>query len=51
MVFTLEHHDPETYRRKARMISFAMAGQLIILASCSQCSLPPPLAAAYGSMP
>ncbi|HAA44600.1 MAG: hypothetical protein XD36_0762 [Halomonas sp. 54_146] len=30
MVFTLEHHDPESYRRKARMISFAMAGQLII---------------------
>lgn len=30
MVFTLEHHDPETYRRKARMISFAMAGQLVI---------------------
>ncbi|MGO2242597.1 MAG: DUF3087 family protein [Halomonas sp.] len=30
MVFNLEHHDPETYRRKARMISFAMAGQLII---------------------
>jgi hypothetical protein len=30
MVFSLEHHDPETYRRKARMISFAMAGQLIV---------------------
>ncbi|MDN7130847.1 DUF3087 family protein [Halomonas sp. MC140] len=30
MVFNLEHHDPEAYRRKARMISFAMAGQLII---------------------
>jgi len=30
MVFTLEHHDPETYRRKARIISVAMAGQLIV---------------------
>lgn len=30
MVFTLEQHDPETYRRKARMISLAMAGQLIV---------------------
>lgn len=30
MVFNLEHHDPEAYRRKARVISFAMAGQLII---------------------
>lgn len=30
MVFTLEQHDPGTYRRKARMISIAMAGQLII---------------------
>ena len=29
-VFQLEQHDPEVYRRKARMISFAMAGQLII---------------------
>ncbi|MGS2742695.1 DUF3087 family protein [Halomonas sp. LS-001] len=30
VVFQLEEHDPEVYRRKARMISFAMAGQLII---------------------
>lgn len=30
MVFTLEQHDSDKYRRKARMISFAMAGQLII---------------------
>ncbi len=30
MVFTLEQHDSHKYRRKARMISIAMAGQLII---------------------
>ena len=30
MAFSLEQHDPETYRRKARIISVAMAGQLII---------------------
>ncbi|WP_249976834.1 DUF3087 family protein [Vreelandella olivaria] len=30
MVFTLEQHNPDTYRRKARMISVAMAGQLIV---------------------
>lgn len=30
MAFSLEQHDPDTYRRKARMISVAMAGQLII---------------------
>ncbi|MBP5981563.1 MAG: DUF3087 family protein [Halomonas sp.] len=30
MVFTLEPHDSNSYRRKARMISFAMAGQLLI---------------------
>ncbi|GGC75038.1 DUF3087 family protein [Vreelandella lutescens] len=30
MAFSLEQHDPETYRRKARMISVAMAGQLIV---------------------
>lgn len=30
MVFTLEQHNPDTYRRKARIISFAMAGQLVI---------------------
>ncbi|MFI8751401.1 DUF3087 family protein [Vreelandella lionensis] len=30
MAFSLEQHDPETYRRKARIISIAMAGQLII---------------------
>ncbi|MYL22287.1 DUF3087 family protein [Halomonas alkaliantarctica] len=29
-VFKLEQYEPEVYRRKARMISFAMAGQLII---------------------
>lgn len=29
-VFQLEQYEPEVYRRKARMISFAMAGQLII---------------------
>lgn len=32
MRFTFEHHDPETYRRKARFISLAMAGQLIVFA-------------------
>ncbi|MDR5875391.1 DUF3087 family protein [Vreelandella gomseomensis] len=30
MVFTLEPHDPTSYRRKARMITFIMAGQLLI---------------------
>lgn len=30
MPFRFEHHDPETYRRKARMISVAMAAQLVI---------------------
>ncbi|AQU83550.1 MAG: DUF3087 family protein [Halomonas sp.] len=30
MAFTLEQHDPDTYRRKARMISIAMAGQLVV---------------------
>ncbi|SNY97295.1 DUF3087 family protein [Halomonas sp. hl-4] len=30
MVFTLEPYDPTTYRRKARMITFIMAGQLLI---------------------
>ncbi|MDX5432149.1 MAG: DUF3087 domain-containing protein [Halomonas sp.] len=30
MPFTFEHHDPETYRRKARIISVVMAGQLIV---------------------
>jgi len=30
MPFQLEDHDPETYRRKARLISLAMAGQLIV---------------------
>ncbi len=30
MVFTLEQHDSSKYRRKARMISIAMAGQLVI---------------------
>lgn len=30
MPFTFEDHDPETYRRKARIISVAMAGQLIV---------------------
>ncbi|NYS60602.1 DUF3087 family protein [Vreelandella salicampi] len=29
-VFQLDNYEPEVYRRKARMISFAMAGQLII---------------------
>ena len=30
VVFQLEAYEPEVYRRKARMISVAMAGQLII---------------------
>jgi hypothetical protein len=30
MPFQFEAHDPETYRRKARMITLAMAGQLIV---------------------
>lgn len=30
MPFTFEHHDPETYRRKARIISVVMAAQLIV---------------------
>ncbi|WP_163577846.1 DUF3087 family protein [Halomonas faecis] len=30
MPFTFEDHDPDTYRRKARIISVAMAGQLIV---------------------
>lgn len=30
MPFTFEHHDPETYRRKAKIISVVMAGQLIV---------------------
>jgi hypothetical protein len=30
MSFRFEAHDPETYRRKARLISLAMAGQLIV---------------------
>ncbi|MDR5892165.1 MULTISPECIES: DUF3087 family protein [Halomonas] len=30
MSFRFEQHDPETYRRKAKMISLAMAGQLIV---------------------
>ncbi|RUR31497.1 DUF3087 family protein [Vreelandella andesensis] len=30
MVFTLEQHNPSSYQRKARMISIAMAGQLIV---------------------
>lgn len=29
-MFYLEQHDPETYRRKARLISVAMAAQLIV---------------------
>jgi hypothetical protein len=29
-VFQLEAYEPEVYRRKARMISVAMAGQLIV---------------------
>lgn len=30
MYFRLEPHDPQVYRRKARLISLAMAGQLVI---------------------
>ncbi|PXX98203.1 DUF3087 family protein [Halomonas sp. LBP4] len=30
MPFQFEDHDPETYRRKGRFISLAMAGQLIV---------------------
>ncbi|MDZ7854449.1 MAG: DUF3087 family protein [Halomonas sp.] len=30
MSFKFEDHDPETYRRKAKLISLAMAGQLIV---------------------
>ncbi|EWG98026.1 DUF3087 family protein [Halomonas sp. BC04] len=30
MPFRFEHHDPESYRRKARLISVAMAAQLIV---------------------
>ncbi|MDI5890173.1 DUF3087 family protein [Halomonas rhizosphaerae] len=30
MPFQFEDHDPETYRRKAKLISLAMAGQLIV---------------------
>lgn len=30
MPFHFEDHDPETYRRKGRLISLAMAGQLIV---------------------
>ncbi len=30
MLFTLEPHNPSSYQRKARMISIAMAGQLIV---------------------
>lgn len=30
MAFTLEYHSPEAYRRKARIISVAMAGQLVV---------------------
>lgn len=31
MLFQVEAHDPESYRRKARLISVAMASQLIVL--------------------
>lgn len=31
MLFHFETHDPESYRRKARLISIAMAAQLIVL--------------------
>lgn len=45
MSFVFEHHEPETYRRKARFISVAMAAQLIVLGLLfSQL-----LVAAYGS--
>lgn len=30
MTFRLESHDPQTYRRKARLISLAMAAQFIV---------------------
>ncbi|MBF8222374.1 DUF3087 family protein [Halomonas sp. 328] len=30
MMFRFETHDPETYRRKARLISVAMAAQLLV---------------------
>lgn len=30
MPFRFENHDPETYRRKGRLISLAMAGQLLV---------------------
>lgn len=30
MAFTLEQHNPDSYRRKARMISIVMAGQLVV---------------------
>lgn len=30
MPFVFEHHDPSSYRRKARIISVVMAGQLIV---------------------
>ncbi|PRY70874.1 Protein of unknown function (DUF3087) [Halomonas ventosae] len=30
MPFQFEDHDPETYRRKGRFISLAMAGQLVV---------------------
>lgn len=30
MMFRFESHDPDTYRRKARLISVAMAAQLIV---------------------
>lgn len=30
MPFRFENHDPETYRRKGRLISLAMAGQLVV---------------------
>jgi len=30
MSFRFKEHDPETYRRKGRLISLAMAGQLIV---------------------
>lgn len=30
MPFQFEEHDPESYRRKGRLISLAMAGQLIV---------------------
>ena len=30
MPFSFEYHDPETYRRKARLNSLAKAGQRIV---------------------